>query len=149
VVETRSVLTEGESGELDRLLWEVLWRPLGFPRDFRQRLGFHGPDIEILARDETSVIGGLVAHTISVEEIEIRHIVVVPEYQGRSVGSLLLKELIGLVRDDAPKRIRTCARDTSAGFFAKAGFVAVGEWLEYEGFAERGIKLREMCLEVM
>ena len=148
MVEIRTSLAEGEREELDQLLWEVLWRPLRFPRDFRRRLGFRGPEIELLAFDETSVIGGLVAHRLSGREIEIRHIAVVPEYQGQSVGTLLLKELIGLVRGDAPVRILTCARDTSAGFFVKAGFVAVGEWLEYEDFAEHGIKLREMCLEV-
>ena len=34
-LEIRSVESEREARELDTILWEILWEPIGLPRDFR------------------------------------------------------------------------------------------------------------------
>ena len=40
--------TDKEKNELDQLLWDVLWKPLGLPRDIRKSFKLKNPQIELL-----------------------------------------------------------------------------------------------------
>jgi len=113
-----------ESKGLDQLLWEVLWRPLGFPRNIRDSFKLEGESIEIVAKAGGKLVGGLVACRISPSEVEIRHIAVQAEYRERGLGRRLAAHLISMVTAQGCRRIRTIARNTSAGFFRKQGFTA-------------------------
>lgn len=128
--------------------WDVLWKPLGLPRDIRQSFKLNNPQIDLVAVDNGVVIGGLVANWLSENEIEIRHIAVSSGFQGLSVGKRLVEKLIKLVQKDNPVKIQTCARNTSVGFFTKLGFISTGEHLEHQDFARHGIKFQQMYLEV-
>ncbi len=141
-------VTENEKNELYQLLWNVLWKPLGLPHDIRQSFKLNCPQIELIAIDNGNVIGGLVANRLSDDEIEIRHIAVSFDYQGRSAGRRLVGKLIELVELDVPITIHTYARNTSAGFFSKLGFIPTGEYLEHPDFAKHGITIQKMYCEI-
>lgn len=141
-------VTEKEKNELDQLLWNVLWKPLGLPRDTRQSFKLNYPQIELIAIDNGNVIGGIVANWLSDDEIEIHHIAVSFDYQGRSVGKRLVGKLIELVELDVPITIHTYARNTSASFFSKLGFIPTGEYLEHPDFAKHGIAIQKMYCEI-
>lgn len=134
--------------ELDRLLWSVLWEPLGLPRDIRKSFEIGGPEIELVAVVDGTTIGGIVANRFSESEFEIRHIAVKPSYQGKSVGKRLVEELSSQARRDKTVSIQTWARNTSIGFFTKLGFKPTGKRLEHPDFAAHGISLHKMELEI-
>lgn len=137
-----------EKSELDHLLWLVLWEPLGFPRDIRESFALKSPEIDLIAVDAGTVVGGIVANWLSRNKVEIRHVAVKAGYQGISIGKRLVEELVRRIQKDSPIRIQTYARNTSAGFFTKLGFKPTGEYLEHKDFATHGIKFQEMRLEV-
>jgi N-acetylglutamate synthase-like GNAT family acetyltransferase len=109
--------SHSEKSRLDQLLWDVLWMPLNLPRNVRHSFSVNKPDIEIIAIDKNTAVGGLVANHLSENEVEIRHIAVRADYQGHLVGRLLIQELIRRASKGSMTRIRTYARNTSMGFF--------------------------------
>ena len=132
--------SEPESRELDALLWEVLWEPLGLPRNARDRFKLDGEHLELVAKKGGDVLGGLVAIWTSPGEIELRHLAVRPEAQTRGVGSGLVRALIATVGRRGGGTIHTVARNTSAAFYRKLGFTtAPGVPPSYPTFAEHGI----------
>jgi N-acetylglutamate synthase-like GNAT family acetyltransferase len=141
--------TQKEKRELDQLLWDVLWKPLNLPRYIRKSFKLDNPEIEILAIDNNTTIGALVANWLSKKKIEIRHIAVRQDYQKNSVGKLLVEELFKLVRGTAPLQIQTFARNDSVGFFTKLGFKPIGHYLEHGDFIKHGIKFQLMYTELL
>lgn len=139
--------SDKEKNELDHLLWEVLWKPLGLPRDIRQSFKLNNPQIELVAIDNNTVTGGLVANSLSDNAKEIHHIAVRPDYQGRSIGRRLVETLIKMMEMNAPVKIQTYARNTSVGFFAKLGFIPTNEYLEHPDFTKHGITIQKMYFE--
>ncbi|RJS68723.1 GNAT family N-acetyltransferase [Methanophagales archaeon] len=137
-----------KKNELDQLLWDVLWKTLGLPRDIRKSFKLNNPQIDLIAVDNSVVIGGLVANWLSENEIEICHIAEGSDFQGLSVGKRLVEKLIKLVQKDSPVKIQTCARNTSVGFFTKLGFISTSEYQEHQDFARHGIKFQQMYLDV-
>jgi GNAT superfamily N-acetyltransferase len=140
--------SDREKRELDQLLWEVLWEPLGLPRDVRHSFRLDKPEMELVALYRRKVIGGLVACQLAEHQFEIRHLAVHADYQGRSVGRLLIEELIKETSKNAVVWIQTYARNTSVGFFTRLGFVPEGGFLEHQDFARHGIKFQKMWLVV-
>jgi uncharacterized protein (DUF302 family) len=144
---TRAI-SDKEKNELDRLLWDVLWEPLGLPRDIRRSFKLNNPQIDLIAIDNGIVVGGLVANWLSEDEIEIRHIAVKSDYQGRSIGRNLVMKLSKSVQRDTVVKIQTYARDTSIGFFSRLSFIPTGQYLEHEDFIKHGIRFQQMYLIV-
>ena len=140
--------TKREKNESDRLLWNVLWKPLNLPRHIRDSFKIDTPQIELIAVDGKVIAGVLVANWLSEKEIEIRHIAVRPDYQENSIGTLLVKELFGLVREKAPLRIQIHARNTSIGFFSKLGFKLSGNRLDHKDFIKQGIWIQQMSRDL-
>ena len=143
----KRVTTQKEKDELDQLLWDVLWKPLNFRRYIRESLKLDKPQIDLIAVDNNITIGTLVANWLSENEIEIRHIAVQPDFQGSSVGRLLVEELFRLIQGKAPLTIQTHARNTSIGFFTKLGFKPRGNRLEVDEFMKHGIWIQQMYIE--
>ena len=140
--------TQKEKKDLDRLLWNVLWKPLKLPRHIRDSFKLDTPQIELVAMDDRTMAGVLVANWLSDREIEIRHLAVKPEYQGGKVGTDLIKALFELLREKAPIQVQTIARNTSAGFFTRLGFKPVGNRFNHPKFMEEGIWLQQMNAEI-
>lgn len=134
-----------DSLQLDNLFWEVLWKPLGLPRNFRDSVRPEGREYEVVARKDGEVVGGLAATWTSRSEVEIRHIAVRPDAQNRGVGTRLVIALIAIVSGEGCTRVHTLARNTSTGFFEKRGFTIVpGTLTEHPVFTKHGIRLEMM-----
>lgn len=139
------VATTTEATELDELLWSVLWQPLGLPRTFRHELGVGGEQLELVAKADGQIVGGLVAVWTAPGEVELRHLAVVPDAQGRGAGANLVADLLRRVTRKGCRRIRTIARSTSIGFFKNLGFRSVpGEAPEHTAFTRHGIRFAVM-----
>lgn len=139
------VSTPMEAAALDKLLWEVLWKPLGLPRDVRQEFKVAGDAIEMIARWQGQIQGGLVAVWTGPGEVELRHLAVLPEAQGRGLGRELVSCLISRIKAKGCLRLHTIARHTSADFFRKMGFhQAPGAPPVHPDFQRQGITLELM-----
>ena len=97
--EITHVPSAGEATALDDLLWTVLWRPLGLPRDCRGTFALAGDETELIARDGARIVGGLVAVQRGLSFTEIRHLAIDPQYQGRGIGQALLRETERMARE--------------------------------------------------
>jgi len=132
--------SETESKELDYLLWEVLWKPLGLPRGFRGLVKPDGQCLELVVKADGKIVGGLVANWIDDSAVEIHHIALEPEVQNQGIGRRLVTSLISTVSGQGCVRIRTIARSTSVGFFRKLGFtISPGKPPEHPDFEKHGI----------
>lgn len=142
--------SEADSCGLDALLWEVLWEPLGLPRDTREAFHLDGECLELVAKVDGRLVGGLVAIWAAPTEIELRHLAVRPEAQSRGAGRELVRRLIATVGERGGGGIHTVARNTSAGFYRRLGFTtAPGEPPSHPVFARHGItfELLEMVVQ--
>lgn len=148
---TISVVSSPKEAEsLDELLWSMLWKPLGLPRNIRQSFKIDGETIELIAKIEEQVVGGLVAVWTSKEEIELRHLAVVTEKQNQRIGQDLVVRLLEIAAFSRCRRIHTIARNTSVAFFRKLGFTtAPGIPPEHPVFQKHGISFELMEKEVM
>lgn len=139
------ITDEKELQSLDLLLWEMLWKPLGLPRNVRDSFALAGEAIELAAKQNETIIGGLVAYRISERHVELRHIAVYPDYQNSGTASRLINELVEIVRRENVEEVCTVARNTSADFFKKLGFCAISaKPLEHPDFKKYGIYFVEM-----
>ncbi|MFC2069938.1 GNAT family N-acetyltransferase [Chloroflexota bacterium] len=148
-MEIKQATTQKEEKALDRLLWEVLWKPLNLPRNIRDSFKLGDPEIDLIVIDNNIIVGALVANWLSEKEIEIRHLAVKPDYQENSIGSLLVEELFRLVREKTPLQIQAHARNTSIGFFTKLGFKPRGPRINQPNFIKQGLWLQEMHTEIV
>lgn len=144
------VKTAGDAAEVDDLLWRVLWQPLGFPRDIRNNFKIDGEKLELVAKKNGLIVGGLVAVQTADNEIELRHLAIASSHQGKGIGRGLVAELCRIASIKMCRRIHTIARNTSAGFFRTVGFqTAPGLAPEHPVFLEHGItfELLEKAVE--
>jgi N-acetylglutamate synthase-like GNAT family acetyltransferase len=131
--------------ELDELLWRVLWQPFGLPRNVRQEFKIDGESLELVAKENGRVIGGVVAIWTGNTEVELLHLAVVPEVQNQGTGRRLIEGVVGIVRPKGCRRIHTIARNTSVGFFRNLGFkTAPGTAPEHPAFKKQGIAFELM-----
>ena len=145
-VEVRPAQSEEESRRLDQLLWDVLWEPLGFPRDIRREFDLVGtPVFDVVALEGAEVVGGLVAGWVGQDRMEIRYLAVRPERQRQGVGAKLISCLAAIAAQQAPATIETHSRYASLGFYEKQGFAPIDdEWLEFAPFAVHGVRFRKV-----
>lgn len=140
-VEIRLVGSESEFEALDELFWEVLWKPIGLPRDIRQSFIVEGEGVDLIALSGAGILGGLSANWTFPIEVELRHLAVKPEARGRGIGSGLVKKLIDLISQRNCSILRTIARNTSSGFFKGLDFVPsqAGDVPDHPVFKSHGI----------
>lgn len=139
------VKTSEDAEAIDELLWRVLWKPLGLPRNIRKDFAVEGREIELAAIKNECVIGGIVGVITSGNEAELRHLAVHTESQGQGIGKKLVEEFIRIITESGCRRIHTIARNTSAGFFRKLGFeTASGIPPDHPMFRTHGITFELM-----
>jgi GNAT superfamily N-acetyltransferase len=139
------VKTAGDAAEVDDLLWRVLWQPLGFPRNIRGNFKIDGEKLELAAKENGQIVGGLVAVQTAENEIELRHLAVAFSHQRKGIGRSLVTELCRIASIKMYHRINTIARNTSADFFRRVGFrSASGHAPEHPLFLEHGIMFELM-----
>lgn len=137
-----------EKEQLDELLWNVLWQPLGLPRDIRDSFKLEKPEINLIAVENDHVLDGLVANYLSNKIVEIRHLAVKEYFQRHNIGKNLIETLIEQVTKADVKLIQTIARNTSVEFWAKLGFIPQGAYITHPDFTTYGIKFIEMILKL-
>lgn len=133
--------TKKEQAELDQLLWDVLWKNLGFDRDIRQSFLLEGKAVELVAKIDGRVIGGLVANWTAGSEVEIRQIAVMEGFQGLGTGQGLVKCLVDMMLKEGYQSIKTVARQSSVEFFEKLGFrISPIQHPQHPVFMKHGIR---------
>ena len=140
--------TTGEKSQLDTLLWEVLWEPMGMARNTRDYFRMDCPETEFIAVADGTVVGGLVVFRLGKERSDIRQLAVRSEFQNRRIGGRLMDALVTSVRMESPVIVEVIARSPSIGFYEKQGFTATGFCPEHPDFTRNGLSLHEMILEV-
>ena len=126
--------------DLDELLWRVLWQPLGFPRNARQEFKVDGESVELVAKENGRVTGGVVAVWTGDAEVELLHLAVAPEAKNQGTGRRLIENVVEIVRSKGCRRMHTIARNTSVDFFRNLGFMtAPGTAPEHPVFKKHGI----------
>ena len=143
------VTSQDAAKELDGLLWRILWKPIGLPRDVRQQFRVAGEQLELVARARGQIIGGLVVVWTGKDEVELCHLAVSPNDQNQGIGRRLVTALIEMVAIRGCRRIHTIARNTSSGFFQRLGFrKAPGAAPEHPVFKKHGILFELMERDV-
>ncbi|MBW2739611.1 MAG: GNAT family N-acetyltransferase [Deltaproteobacteria bacterium] len=75
------------------MLWEILWKPLSLPKNIRDSFKLTGETIELVAKSNRILVGGIVANWISPIDVEIRHIAINSGSQRIGVGKGLVHAL--------------------------------------------------------
>ena len=127
--------TEEALEAIDQLLWEILWEPVGLPRNVRQRFKLPGSEVIFVAMHRKQLVGTVVGQSQNEREMELRHLAVRPDMQGNGVGRGLVAKLVEYSLNHGYISISTHARNTSQTFFEKHGFQPVpGETLTHPVF---------------
>lgn len=136
-----------EKQALDQLLFDVLWKPLDMKRDARENFKQDKPEEELIAIDNGKIVGGIVANWLTDDEIEIHHMAVVPEFQGRYIGKQLFLKLRELATSKGVHKMSVYARNNSIAFYEKLGFKQSGEIIKQCDLIKHGITCHKMMLE--
>ena len=104
------------------LRWKILRAPHNQPRITEQD-DAGTKDYPIMVCEVDGIpIGVGRAHFISEAEAQIRSISVEPEWEGKGIGSIVLKELEKIVSEKGAKRIIIHARNNAIKFYKKNGY---------------------------
>ena len=104
------------------LRWRILRAPWNQPRITEQD-DLENDDFPIMVCEVDGIpIGVGRAHFISEDEAQIRSISVEPEWEGKGIGSIVLKELEKIVIEKGAKRIIIHARSNAVEFYKKNGY---------------------------
>ena len=108
---------------------ELRWRILRAPWN-KQRIteqdDLENDDFPIMVCEVDGIpIGVGRAHFISEDEAQIRSISVQPHWEGKGIGSIVLKELEKIVTAKGAKRIIIHARSNAVEFYKKNGYKSV------------------------
>ncbi len=140
-----SASSQKDADELDELLWRILWQPLGFSCNVRQGFKVEGDSLELVAKENGRVTGGVVAIWTGDSEVEFRHLAIDPESQNKGIGRRLIESVVDTIRPRGCRRVHTIARNTSVGFFKNLGFrKAPGTAPEHPVFKKHGIVFKIM-----
>lgn len=107
------------------LRWKVLRAPFNQPR-ITEKDDAETKDFPIMVCELDGIpIGVGRAHFISEDEAQIRSISVEPEWEGKGIGSIVLKELEKIVIENGAKRIIIHSRNSAIDFYKKNGYKEV------------------------
>lgn len=108
------------------LRWKVLRAPFNQPR-ITEEDDEGTEDFPIMVCEVDGIpIGVGRAHFISEDEAQIRSISVEPEWEGKGIGSIVLRELEKIVFEKGTRRIIIHARNNAIEFYKKNGYESVG-----------------------
>ena len=118
-----------ETAEYEQMLDlrdRVLRIPLGLSvRNDNLRQDEH--DILLVACQGSEIIGCVILHPIDKETVRLRAMAVIPEYQGKGIGRLLVHEAERVAREEGFPRIILHARMVVAVFYEKLAYTRQGE----------------------
>lgn len=104
------------------LRWRILRLPWQQPEG-SEKDDLEGSSYHVMACDENNnIIGVGRLHFVSELESQIRYMAVEKNYERKSFGSLILKELESYSLKNKRKRIILNAREKAVGFYKKHGY---------------------------
>jgi ribosomal protein S18 acetylase RimI-like enzyme len=107
------------------LRWKILRAPHNQPKITEEDDGGNN-DFPIMVCEVDGIpIGVGRAHFLSEDEAQIRSISVEPEWEGKGIGTIVLKELEKIVTSKGAKRIIIHARNSAVEFYKKYGYKEV------------------------
>jgi len=107
------------------LRWKILRAPHNQPR-ITEEDDAGNNDFPIMVCEVDGIpIGVGRAHFLSEDEAQIRSISVEPEWEGKGIGTIVLKELEKIVTSKGAKRIIIHARNSAIEFYEKNGYKSV------------------------
>jgi N-acetylglutamate synthase-like GNAT family acetyltransferase len=109
---------------------DVLRRPLG--RSLKNEdLSMDAQDVIFTAIQNSKVVGCVILHTIDLHQMKLRAMAVYPQWQGKSIGRLLVQHAERYVKEQDYKKIVLHARKVAAIFYSKLGYsIASDEFTE-------------------
>ena len=107
------------------LRWKILRAPYNQPKITEQDDAGTVDYPIMVCKDDGFPIGVGRAHFISEEEAQIRSISVEPEWEGKGIGTIVLKELEKIVSSKGARRIIIHARNSAIEFYRKNGYKEV------------------------
>ena len=117
--------TEEEFERYRDLRWRILRAPWNQPR-ITEHDDLENDDFPIMVCEVDGIpIGVGRAHFISKNEAQIRSISVEPAWEGKGIGSIVLKELEKIVKAKGAKRIIIHSRSNAVEFYKKHGYQVV------------------------
>ena len=112
-----------QAAEIEKKSFSMPWSPEGF----KGALAYE--DNIILVAEEAGRIAGYACVYVSFDEGELTNIAVVPEYRGRGIGLMLMKELKHRAEDKSVSKIVLEVRISNAtaiSLYEKCGFKNLG-----------------------
>lgn len=112
-----------QAAEIEKKSFSMPWSPKGF----RGALAYE--DNIILVAEEEGRIAGYACVYVSFDEGELTNIAVEPEYRGRGIGLMLMKELKHRAEDKSVSKIVLEVRISNAtaiSLYEKCGFKNLG-----------------------
>lgn len=97
----------------------------------KEQLASEHDQIHFAAFDGDALIGTLILKVSEDDEIQMRQVAVLNEYQKKGVGALLVQEAEKYAHTQGYKRMILHSRDTAVAFYERLGYEAEGE-----GFTE-------------
>lgn len=115
-----------EYREILKLRYEILRRPLGLEVSAKD-VATDDKEFHIAAFDNGKIIGCVVLRPITHDIIKLRQMAVYDAYQGKGIGTKLVRYAEELASSRGFKTMETHARTVAQSFYQKLGYVAEGE----------------------
>jgi len=106
------------------LRWRILREPWDQPRG-SEKDDLEKESIHVMVSEDSKVMGIGRVHLNSPEEGQIRYMAIEDGFQGKGVGTIVLKELETKIKERGAKLITLNARETAVNFYKKHGYRVV------------------------
>jgi ribosomal protein S18 acetylase RimI-like enzyme len=125
-MEIREPKTPKEFESYYALRYNVLRKPWKQPKG-SEKDEMEDGSVHIMAMDSNIVLGVGRLHLNSNDEAQVRYMAVSPAFQGRGVGTKILKELEKAGKKKGAKYIVLNSREEAVHFYEKNGYAVIGD----------------------
>jgi N-acetylglutamate synthase-like GNAT family acetyltransferase len=134
-----SVVTSAtEREDLKQFLLNIFGEAPWLSKDISETINVRGPSIELVARKNAKIVGGLIASWKSPVEVDVRMIGVDLSWRRNGIGTTLIKQLKNVVKTVGCSAIRISASSNTVEFFRHQDFS------ELSGNAEEGAEISNL-----
>ena len=130
--------------EANKLLYHVLWAPLGMAARAREDFKTDGVEHIFVTTDKSSVVGTFVLIVHCDNTVELRHAAVAETFQKRGIGKRLWAEAVKFAKGEGASEFFLYARNTTIGYWLKLGLKEESAWLDHAEFKKYGIRFKKM-----
>lgn len=128
----------------NRLLYQVLWEPLGIAVTARKDFKTEGTEHIFIATDRGSITGVFVFVLHSDNKVELRHAAIAESYQNRGIGKRLWAEGVKFARAEGASEIFLYTRGTTLEYWLNLLLREESAWFDHPEFKKHGIRFKKM-----